>query len=154
MSWIELRGGVGNQEEAKALAQVRRFIELHGDSRFTAMTPNLENDADSKTINRAGFRRLTENDEYEYFILAEIYRTEICAGMNPTFVTKTLVEKGYLHVDNFGKPQVEQRFGPWGKQRVYRVKANIFSDGVSQSVKDETPVRQARASISAAKYTI
>lgn len=154
MSWIELRGGVGNQEEAKALAQVRRFIELHGDSRFTALTQALENDADSKTINRAGFRRLTENDGYEYFILPEVYKTEICSGLSPTFVTKTLVEKGYLNVDKQGRPQIGKRFGELGKFRVYHLKATFLSGSVSQPEKDETPVRQAKVTSSAAKYSV
>ena len=40
MAWIELRGGIGNHEAEQAVATVRRFIELHGESRFTMWVKN------------------------------------------------------------------------------------------------------------------
>jgi putative DNA primase/helicase len=35
-AWLKARGGAGNQEPRDMLAQVRHFLELHGESRFTA----------------------------------------------------------------------------------------------------------------------
>lgn len=35
-AWLRARGGPGNQEPRDMLAQVRHFLELHGESRFTA----------------------------------------------------------------------------------------------------------------------
>lgn len=34
-SWMDARGGTDPQEESEILAQVRRFFEQHGESRFT-----------------------------------------------------------------------------------------------------------------------
>ena len=37
-AWLEQRGGAGPAEDAAALAQVRGFLEAHGESRFTPLT--------------------------------------------------------------------------------------------------------------------
>jgi putative DNA primase/helicase len=103
MAWIELRGGIGNHEAEQAVATVRRFIELHGESRFTMWVKNgyVEdtNDLDAriKTISRVGFRCVTGDGRYEYYILPKASNSEICRGQNPTGVTKELVKRGYLH---------------------------------------------------------
>ncbi|PWF44018.1 DUF927 domain-containing protein [Massilia glaciei] len=135
-SWIEIRGGVGNHEATQAIAQVRRFIELHGESRFTSFVEllgNPEYDATNKTIQRAGFRRLGEDERTEYLILPEAYASEVCRGLNPTFVTKILLEKGLLLTDRDGKPQRQTRIPGSGKVRVrvYHLKADIMGEAVT-----------------------
>jgi uncharacterized protein (DUF927 family) len=133
-AWIELRGGIGNHEAEQAIATVRRFIEMHGESRFSAWNETLEGSYigdspwPSKTINRAGFRRITEDGRTDYYILPEAYRDVVCAGLNATSVTKELVKRGFLHTTSEGKPQVEVRLPSIGKKRVYHLKADILGE--------------------------
>lgn len=152
--WIEQRGGIGNQEEEKTIAQVRRFIELHGESRFTPLgIEGIETNITSKTINRAGFRRLGEDGRMEYLISPEAYKSEVCHGLNFTATTKILVSKGLLAV-KAGKPQVEIRVQGHGKMRLYHLKADILGEYVSPSGKEETAMRQSFTSALAIKYNI
>lgn len=60
-AWLDARGGVGDREIHAALSQVRRFFELHGESRFTPWDTTLA--GDFRTVNRAGFRRVNEQGE-------------------------------------------------------------------------------------------
>lgn len=125
-SWVDGRGGVGNQEPEQAIAQVRRFLELNGESRFTAWDELTDNNAGSKTINRAGFRRLTNDDRTEYYVLPEAYKKDVCSGLNPTQVTSALLERNLLVLSNDGKPQRQERLPGLGSMKVYRIKADIL----------------------------
>lgn len=49
----------------RALKQIKKFFELHGESRFTDITEGSSVDY-SKTINRAGFKAQI-NDEWVYY---------------------------------------------------------------------------------------
>jgi uncharacterized protein (DUF927 family) len=65
-SWLEHRGGNdANQEESQAIERVRRFLEQHGESRFTswddAQAEEQGRVSARSTINRAGFKRRTED---------------------------------------------------------------------------------------------
>lgn len=154
MSWIEIRGGVGNHEAEQAIAQVQRFIELHGESRFTAWTECIDNNGDGKTINRAGFRRVTADGRTEYLILPEVYNTEVCKGLNSRYVTSLLAERGFLARNGSGKPQIEMRLPGMGKVRVYHLTADFMGERVSQTENRETDVRQPRESALAIKYSV
>lgn len=154
IAWIEQRGGIGSQEEERTIAQVKRFIELHGESRFTPLgLDGIDSSPASKTIQRAGFRRYTEDGRTEYFIFPEVYKSEICHGLNPTATTKLLISKGLLATTATGKGQVDKRL-PDGKMKVYHLTANILGESVSRSEKEETGRRQVFMSGLAMKYSV
>ena len=105
-SWIANRGGAGSGEDALALAQVRAFIEQHGESRFTRLMPKVtingvvpgadpEPDDGTKTINRAGYRRQA-GDISEFLILPEAWKNEVCKGLNPQRTADLLAKRGWL----------------------------------------------------------
>lgn len=154
MAWIDLRGGIENHESSQAIAKVRRFIELNGESRFTAWNEDIDNNGMGKTIQRAGFRRATSDGRTEYFVFPEAYKSDICAGMDARFVTKTLIENELLNVDNRGKPQIDIRLPGMGKMRVYHLTADIMGEAVSQLPKEETLGRQPQVSKLGAKYDL
>jgi putative DNA primase/helicase len=60
-SWLAARGGNGNGEIVAMLRQVRRFLELHGEGRFS-MWHRGSDDHAPKTLNRAGVRRMLGSD--------------------------------------------------------------------------------------------
>jgi uncharacterized protein (DUF927 family) len=125
-TWLDNRGGAGNQEAEQAVTQVRQFLELHGASRFTNWDQREDDFSNSTTFNRAGFKKLNPDDEFEYYVLPEAFRTEVCAGLNPKQVTQALLAKGFLELGTDGKPQKQVRLPGMTSTRVYVIKSSIL----------------------------
>ena len=98
-AWIKARGGTGAAEDAQAVATVRRFLEQHEESRFSlllqtgqAETQAGEDEARSgrPTVNRVGYRRETTAGGWEFLIFPEVWKSEICKGIDPMRVAEAL----------------------------------------------------------------
>jgi uncharacterized protein (DUF927 family) len=121
-SWLSNRGGAEPAEERQAIEQVRLYIEQHGDSRFDPV-----DNVDAKpSPNRAGWRG-GEGEGREWFIPPETWKSEICAGLDATFVARTLAERGYIKRAGDGFQPVRRIGG--ASKRVYVVTARIFAGG-------------------------
>ena len=124
-AWLAQRGGAGNQEAAAMLAQVRQFLELHGNARFEDWDRATDDHA-PKTINRAGFRRTdTATEETEFFILREVFRVEVCKGFDYKVVCRLLDGLGCLAVEGKSYDRKE-RLPLMGNTRCYRVNSKIW----------------------------
>lgn len=149
-AWLAARGGVGNGEVTAMLRQVRRFLEQHGQGRFT-LWHRANDDHAGKTLHRAGFARLVnekgeptkistkpdyggewsgrviEQDvRTEYFILAEVFRGEVCQGFDPVAVCRVLLDHACLMPDK-GRPfDCKPRLPGVGPTRCYRITPAIF----------------------------
>jgi uncharacterized protein (DUF927 family) len=89
--WIDARGGTEPAELRQSIEQVRLAIESHGESRFQSM-----DDPDAKPVNhRLGWRKGAGVDR-EWWVLPECWKAEVCAGLDPQFVARTLAERGML----------------------------------------------------------
>ena len=123
-AWFADRGGAGAGEDMAALSQVRLFIEKHGDARFEKVGAT-----DAIPIrDRAGWRR-NDGDDREWLIPSEIWRTEVCAGLNPTAVAKALAERGILRPDSDGSYSRPERLQRGQKPtRVYVVTMKIMTE--------------------------
>lgn len=150
-AWLAARGGDGNGEVQTMLRQVRRFLELHGEGRFT-WWHRAADDHNAKTLQRAGFRRLLGVDgkpiktdgahdfEYgqrmaasdgeraavEFFILPETFKSEVCQGFAHEAVAKVLAEHQCLVADA-GRYTVKPRLPGMGPARCYHIKPEIFA---------------------------
>ncbi|MGX9963140.1 DUF927 domain-containing protein [Roseomonas sp. F4] len=134
-TWLGERGGVGSSEDQQALTQVRAFLELHGESRFTPLTRTDEdgdlmppNPDHQRTQNRAGWRRrLKDGGGWEYLIQREVFRYEVCKGLDVQRVVAVLRTAGVLiKGDRTGSGTV--RFGKKeDTARVFRVSGAIFA---------------------------
>jgi putative DNA primase/helicase len=150
-SWLAQRGGTGNAEVRQMLRQVKRFIEVHGSGRFTSWY-RAADDHSPKTLNRAGFwRRLggdgkpvntsarhsvdLDDPQYldmaddctqEYFVLAEVFRTEVCQGFNHEAVCRVLLEHDALRVEP-GRLMVNVRPPGLGQTRCYHIKPALMA---------------------------
>ena len=113
-SWLESRGGIEPAEVTTAIAQVRRFIELHGESRFTQWDPK-ESGAGRTTINRAGFRKSVDGGGVEFYILPQVWRTEVCEGLDSQAVARFLADRGMLKPRSGGKLQYSAKLPGFGK---------------------------------------
>lgn len=112
-AWLDRRGGAGSQEDSRALAQVRHFIEAHGEARFTDMDRVTER----PTVNRAGYRRVVEGIT-QYLVLPEVFKRELCAGMDATRVARLLRDRGLLVTEDARHLTIKPR----GLNRVYALR--------------------------------
>jgi putative DNA primase/helicase len=92
--WLAARGGVGEHEAIQAIAQVRAFLEAHGSSRFAPLE-----DADRPLANRVGYYARHPDGSRTYYVLPEVWRTEVCRGREPEYVARLLAERGVLQHD-------------------------------------------------------
>jgi putative DNA primase/helicase len=151
-AWLAARGGIGNGEVVAMLRAVRRFLETHGDGRF-AMWHRAADDHAAKTLHRAGVRRmlnaegqpiksdpehqreygermpaaLGESVSFEYFILAETFKGEVCQGFDAVAVCRVLLDHACLIPDK-GRPfDCKPRLPGLGLTRCYRIPPAIFA---------------------------
>jgi uncharacterized protein (DUF927 family) len=125
-AWLESRGGVHDSESEQAVAVVRQFFELHGESRFSQWPSDLASNYEVRTINRAGFRKATDDGRNEFYVLPEAWKNEVCRGLNSRQVTKVLMEKGLILPANDGKPTQSIRLPGLGVNRVYVISPDIL----------------------------
>ena len=129
-AWLADRGGFGASEDAEVIRQVRAFIEAHGTSRFEE-TDDDENNGIShemRTINRAGFRR-RDGDGWQYLILPEAWRNEVCRGIDHKRAAKVLLSRNLLMPDADGRPDRKETIRNYGRPRVYVVSGTILGAG-------------------------
>jgi uncharacterized protein (DUF927 family) len=88
-------------------------------------------DDDKRTqpiINRAGFRKLSLDNETEYLVLPEVWRSEVCAGHDAKLIARVLAERGMLKTQG-ERLQINARLPGMGSARVYHVTAAILQGG-------------------------
>jgi len=128
--WLAARGGLGNSEDRQMLAQVRRFLELHGEGRFSDWA-RADDDHAPRTLSRAGFRKASKDvtgdvQSWDFYVLPETFRHEICAGFDYRAVLRALRDAGCLAPDK-GRPfDCRPRLPGLGKATVYCVTSAIF----------------------------
>lgn len=120
--WLNARGTKGNAEPAAMLAQVRGFLEAHGEARFTAW------DADAngqRTVNRAGYRRRTAAGP-EYFVDREVFKREMAAGFDAGALARVLADCGALVTETGGGTTRKERLPDGRSVRVYKISPAIW----------------------------
>lgn len=132
-SWLDNRGGSGAHEVNAIISQVRYFMEQHGESRFTPW----DAERGARTVNRARFKRALEadlladsvHDGWEYYVLAETFTKELCAGFDRKLVIQVLRERGYVIPGSDGKTMSTHKPPALGKPiKLYRFSPAILSD--------------------------
>ena len=150
-AWLAARGGKGNGEVLAMLRAVRRFLETHGEGRF-AMWHRGADDHAPKTLQRAGVRRMVNADgepiktnnqhgqefgdrmpadlgesvAFEYFVLSEVFKREVCQGFDHEAVCRVLHEHGCLIVKETGRYSVKTKLPGIGSARCYCIPPAIF----------------------------
>jgi uncharacterized protein (DUF927 family) len=164
--WLGARGTVGSGEEYDAIRRVRHFLELHGASRFQEIRPTefggmqtpagiraVQNkmpfggsDDDSTELNErwinnmAGYRKENRDGKLWYLITPEVWRQEVCKGMDAEVVAKAVYSKGWLDRAGVGhltkQVRIEAKANP---RRFFVVSADILAgdDEAEQSSDDE-----------------
>lgn len=143
-AWLAERGGAGSGEDTAALAQVRAFLEAHGESRFTQLVPTGSNKEPAapdfaRTVNRAGWRRRVdggEGERWEYLILPEAWKTEVCKGINAKRTADLLIRRGLLLGSTDRHRAALVTIPGEGKPRVYIVSGTILGDDTAEGGDD------------------
>jgi uncharacterized protein (DUF927 family) len=125
--WLEARqGGGGHAEDAAAVTAVRDFLERHGDARFATLSGEAE--PDRPILNRAGWRRRAADGTWLYLILPGVWRSEVCAGLDPQQAARALMARGFLEPGDGGRATQKPRIPGIGPTRVYVVSARIMAE--------------------------
>ncbi len=128
-AWLQSYGGEGNREEKAMIEQVRHFLELHGEARFTDIDRSVVDDSHSpKTLNRAGFRQRDGQGALEYYCYPEVFKAEICKGFDYRAVARLLIGKGYMRGGEDRNLQVKVRLPGDGQRRVFHILPTIWGD--------------------------
>jgi uncharacterized protein (DUF927 family) len=121
--WVARRGGTGAHEETQAIEQVRQIIERYGEARFQRVDDSLWAGHD-----RFGWRK-GEGAEREWWVPTETWKREVCNGLDPSFVARTLASRGMLRKKNDGRIQCAVRLGNGQVIKAYVLTAAILDSG-------------------------
>lgn len=128
-SWLQAFGGEGNREDRAMIEQVRHFLEMHGEARFTDIDRSvIKDDHAPRTMNKAGFRGKNKDGNLEYYCYPEVFKAEICKGHDYRAVARLLIGLEFMQRGD-GKnlmPKVE--LPGEGRKRVYHILPSIWSD--------------------------
>jgi putative DNA primase/helicase len=140
----------------RALRQVRLFFEKYGESRFHPWESEANHicarcqgsgrhatgtcygcdgtgkahthGADPYPVHdRAGFRRATDDDQTEFFVLPEVFEKEITKGYDAAWLAKLLVQRGWVMPDPQGKTTRAERLPTIGTKRIYRFRPSVLA---------------------------
>ena len=126
-AWLNRRGGADAYEIETGIAQVRHFLELHGESRFTSL-PRASMMHGRPTFRRVGYCKLDEDGQPEFYVLPEVWRSEICTGFDPQTLAPEMAARGLLLPSKNGRLTRKERVGGKVTVWVYRVTAALFDD--------------------------
>jgi uncharacterized protein (DUF927 family) len=134
--WVEKRGGAGSHEERQAIDQVRLMIEQHGESRFERVEDYARagTDVSESTVidegrvrDRLGWRK-GDGPAREWFVPPETWKAEVCAGLDHTYVARTLDKHGMLRRQDAKNLTCVVKLG--GRQtRAYVLTAVVLDSG-------------------------
>lgn len=124
--WVKERGGTGKKEDSDVIRQIRRFLQEHGDARFVP----LDHKSEFRTMYRSGYRG-RHMDETIFYVLTEVFKDEMCKGLDPHYAARVLHDRGYLHTTEKGRFQTRTPVTPddGTRPRTYAIKGRILEDG-------------------------
>lgn len=126
--WLSNRGGSNSQEELQTISQIKEFFQKNHPARFI----NWNDLASSKTVlNKAGFYKNNPidngGDRLEFFVETEIFKKEICVGLNHQQAAKVCTNQHWLIPDRSGKLTSSHRAPDTNKtRRFYHFNDKVF----------------------------
>jgi len=130
-AWLSKRS-TGSSDMDKAVDEVRGFLLANPD-RFERVHEGTGLDpANTRpVIKRVGFKRRIPDageDQYEYLIPTQAFKTDLCQGHDPIKVAQELHKRGYLRTGK-NRLQVQVRVDGLGQSiRCYAIQPSIFAE--------------------------
>ncbi|TCZ61269.1 hypothetical protein [Roseicella aquatilis] len=132
-AWLSDRGGAASGEDAAAVQAVRAFIERHGEARFGLIGHDPDGlrvmEGDGRPVaNRAGWRLRPrkEGEGWRFLFLPEVWRGEVCAGLDPAEAARALQRAGLLTPGEGKNLARKERVPGHDQPRVYVVAGSIL----------------------------
>ena len=126
--WLRERGGAGAAEDRAAFQRVRLFLELHGESRFSLA---WDKESERPVVNRAGYRKCSPAGT-TYYVTTEVFRGEVCKGLNHDDVARAMRARGWLLTEP-ERLTYGVRIPGEGQQRVYVIPPAFLSADIDKS---------------------
>lgn len=127
--WFDLRGGADPLEEQTAVEQVRHFLEKYGESRFVRVFDSGTTDEQKLLRDRAGFRNLDKEGNDVFHIFPQVWRNEVCKGLDHIQVARILAKKGMLNAGTQRLQRQKKVEGSSSPRWFFEVNAKIFEHG-------------------------
>jgi uncharacterized protein (DUF927 family) len=127
-AWLDARGTAGAAEDQTGIRRVATYLALHGTSRFERLgTGNAPLPGEQRILNRAGYSRPSaDGDGRVYLVLGDVWRDEICKGLDPVRVARALRRAGYLKAGDAKNLTTQVRIRGEGKPRLYVISGAIL----------------------------
>ena len=129
------------------MQQVRAWFAANAEGRFTYWH-RANDDRSPRTMNRAGFRRLVnrrgeaialgvegepsefarQDAEAEFYVFVDIFRAEVCRGLDCSAVLRLLDRRGHIRKATTGQFTRTERLPGLGSAQVYRILPSLFAD--------------------------
>ncbi|MCW8088039.1 DUF927 domain-containing protein [Sabulicella glaciei] len=133
-AWRAARaGGDGPAEAAAAVDAVRHFIELHGQSRFVALSEAEGSEARNvdkraAVMSRAGWCKRDKDGTPRYLIFPQVWARDVVPGHDPEAAARAVLKAGFLIAQGSGRLQRAERVpGEAGSLRFYVVRGTILA---------------------------
>lgn len=120
--WANKQGGA-SIEANQIISQIRLYLQSYGMSRV----PDIEDARQAQFHGSlAGFRKRDSEGNYEWLVLSEVFKSDVCKGLNLKLTCKILKEHGFLSTDGSGGGTSPLRIPQYGLARFYRISTRIL----------------------------
>ena len=124
-NWIRRHQKYPDFETAKILSQIRQYLQFSGCAYFPEWDGKSLVSFSGKCC---GYRLRNSNGSIEWLILNEVFKNEICKGLEFRKVLRELKNLNLLKCDGSGKNSIPMRLPGFGLVRVYHVSSEIFME--------------------------
>ncbi|MFV5347922.1 DUF927 domain-containing protein [uncultured Acinetobacter sp.] len=102
--WYDNFDHKSGYEDKEILEHIKSFFSIHGSSRFESLeqvfcNPITGNQINIKTMNRVGYWKDSDDGKL-YLVYPELFKKDICIGLNHKQVSKLLRDYGWLDHDD------------------------------------------------------
>lgn len=119
--WFHLWGASGSKESLQLIQQIKTLLQEFGPSRFPILQEYKQNPNDHHQ-QLWGFRKESTDKSYEWIVLSEVFRSQLCKGHDFRRAVRDLKERDLL-----SSGSAPMRLPHLGVTRVFRLKPEIIS---------------------------
>ncbi|WP_050798397.1 DUF927 domain-containing protein [Commensalibacter intestini] len=121
--WISHNPNMQEHEEKQMILHIKHYLETHGANRFIDITFA---DTD-RTPHRVGYKKKNANGVFDYLILSEAWKKEVCKGFDPLQMARILRDHLFLDVPQPDRMKQKVTIPSMGDIRCYIVKGEILN---------------------------
>lgn len=124
-SWAKNYQNHADFETQKILSQIRQYLQFSGCAYFPEWDGKSSVNFSGKC---SGYRLITADGSIEWLILNEVFKNDICKGLDFRKTIRELKNLQLLKRDRSGKNSIPMRLPNFGLVRVYHLSSEIFAE--------------------------